>query len=96
MIKIGSDTPGRITVTFPYSPEVVAKIKTIKNRRWHPEEKYWSFPQSESALNEILSALEEEEVDIDPSLHALASEVEREKQRDRSAPMETACGSWNA
>jgi hypothetical protein len=22
------------------------KIKTIKRHRWHPEEKYWSFPSS--------------------------------------------------
>jgi hypothetical protein len=68
MIKITPDIPGRIKVTFPYNPGVVAKVKTVKARRWHADEKYWSFPDSKPVLNEILSALAGEALDIDPSL----------------------------
>jgi integron integrase len=68
MIKISPDTPGRVKVTFPYNPEVVAKVKTVKARRWHAEEKYWSFPDSKPILNEILAALAGEALDIDASL----------------------------
>ena len=39
MIKISSDTSGRIKVTFPYSAEAIAKIKTVKTHRWHPDGK---------------------------------------------------------
>jgi integron integrase len=67
MIKIIPDIPGRIKVTFPYNSEVVAKVKTVKARRWHADEKYWSFPDSKPVLNEILSALAGEALDIDPS-----------------------------
>lgn len=73
MITIGSDiSAGRITVKFPYSPEVVEKIKTVKVRQWHDEEKYWSFPYSKTTLNEILVALAGEEVEINPSLDTLS------------------------
>jgi len=72
MITIGSNiSAGRITVRFPYSPEVVAKIKTVKVRQWHDEGKYWSFPYSKPVLEVILTVLAGEEVEIDPSLHAL-------------------------
>lgn len=35
---------GRLRVHFPYSPELVAKIKTVPGRRWHHEDKCWSVP----------------------------------------------------
>jgi hypothetical protein len=57
MITISQDTSGRMRVTFPYSQEVVAKIKTIETRRWHTEGKYWSFQHSKPVLDEILSTL---------------------------------------
>lgn len=71
MIKIESDRPDRIIVSFPYSPQIVAKLRTIKARQWNPAGKYWSFPHSKPALHEILTALAGEEIEIGPSLHAL-------------------------
>jgi len=68
MIKISSDIPGRIKVVFSYNPEYVAKIKMVKAHRWHPEEKYWSFPYSKPVLQDILSTFAGEDLDIDPSL----------------------------
>jgi integron integrase len=35
---------GRLLVLFPYSPDRVAKIKTVPGRLWHVAEKYWSVP----------------------------------------------------
>jgi hypothetical protein len=40
MIKISSDIPGRIKVVFSNNPEHIAKIKTVKAHRWHPDGKY--------------------------------------------------------
>jgi len=42
--NIGKDLSGRIVVSFPYDPLIVAKIKTIEGRRWNAAEKHWSFP----------------------------------------------------
>lgn len=92
MIKIRTDASGRITVQFPYSPQVVEAIKTIKTRRWHPEDKYWSFPHSPTVLNEILAALSGEELHIDPSLQENASRFQGstpaslEPKRDEPTP----------
>jgi integron integrase len=85
MIKIGSDIPEKITVTFPYSPEIVAKLRTIKTRQWHPEGKYWSFQRSETVFREMLSVLAGERLEIDPSLHELISETHTDSQSRRSA-----------
>ncbi len=71
MIRVSSDIPDRIKVTFPYNPQIVSKIKTVGTRRWHKEEKYWSFSNSPKVLNELISALDGEKLDIDPSLGTL-------------------------
>jgi len=86
MIKISADIPGRIKVVFSYNPEYVAKIKMVKAHRWHPEEKYWSFPYSKPVLKEILSAFAGEDLDIDPSLQPLISQNQDGKS--------TATGTW--
>jgi integrase len=56
MIKIGSDDSDRITVKYPYSPTIVEKIKTIKDRQWHPEGKYWSFPYAKGGWQYVFPA----------------------------------------
>jgi integron integrase len=71
VIRISTLAPDRIKATFPYNPEVVAKIRAIENRRWNSKEKYWSFPHSKQTLDNILLALAGEELDIDESLRAL-------------------------
>jgi integron integrase len=67
MITITTAAPGEIRVTFPYSPVVVATIKSIGSGRWHPDGKYWSFPYSEENMNRLRSALSGEEVNIERS-----------------------------
>ena len=66
MIKIGPDGAGRVRVTFPYNPDLVAKLKTIKTHWWHSDGKYWSFDRSKAILEGIIAALAGEELDIDP------------------------------
>jgi len=67
-IKIGRDAVNRITVSFPYNPDYIAKIKTIEGHGWHPEEKYWSIPSDSGVLDRLAFLFEGERVDIDPSL----------------------------
>ncbi len=74
MIRIDRDIPGRIRVTFPYDPQIVSKITTVTSRKWHSEEKYWSFQHSSQVLNKLISALDGEKLDIDSSLEALLSQ----------------------
>ncbi|MGD0916381.1 MAG: hypothetical protein ABSB22_07985 [Thermodesulfobacteriota bacterium] len=45
-IQISNDPSGRITVSFPYDPVFVSKVKTIEGRRWNSAETNWSFPNA--------------------------------------------------
>ncbi|MEK9144037.1 MAG: phage integrase N-terminal SAM-like domain-containing protein, partial [Elusimicrobiota bacterium] len=54
-IHIEPGEPGRLIVRFPYSREGVDRIKTVPGRRWHPVEKYWSIPDTETARAELES-----------------------------------------
>jgi len=67
-LKSLKDRENNLMVSFPYNPQFVEKIKTIKGHRWHPEEKYWSFPNSNGTLEKILGVFESEKVYIDPAL----------------------------
>jgi len=67
-IKIGKNPEGRVTVSFPYNPDYISKVKTIEGYRWHPKEKYWSFLFNGDILEKLASMFEGEKLDISPSL----------------------------
>jgi len=68
IIKISKDLSGRIKITFPYNPSLVEKVKTLKGRRWHKDRRYWSLPDSDGVIGQILSAFKGEDLHIDPAL----------------------------
>ena len=55
-----------LMVSFPYNPQFVEKIKSIKWHRCHTEGKYWGFPNSNEILEKILEVFEDEKIYIDP------------------------------
>ncbi len=50
VIRIGKNSGVRITVSFPYDPLLVSKVKAIESHRWHPDKKYLSFPNKNNIL----------------------------------------------
>lgn len=70
-IRIRPGEAGRLIVHLPYSPDHVAKIKTVAGRRWHPKERHWTVPGSEGTLGTLLSLFPGEPVDVDPALGAV-------------------------
>jgi len=64
-----------IRVTFPYNEAFVQRVKSITGRRWHPEEKYWSFPNNIGTLEKILEVFEGEKIYIDPVLQTRFSSI---------------------
>lgn len=75
MIVVGKDISGKITVSFPYDPQLVGKVKTIDGRRWHKDKRYWSFPDTNGTLEKILKVFEGEEIHLDPALQSYISPV---------------------
>ena len=67
-IRISKNSPSGIVVSFLYDPQLVEKVKTIEGRKWHKNEKYWSFPYSNGTLEKILEVFKGEELQIDHAL----------------------------
>ena len=61
-VNVSQDISGRITLTFPYSMSSITKVKTIKGYKWYPDKKYWSFPDSDGKLREILNVFDGERI----------------------------------
>ena len=43
----------RIQIIFPFNHEILAKIKTLPNRKYHPEGKFWSCPFSLDTVKQL-------------------------------------------
>lgn len=40
----------RILIQFPYSQELIKKVKTISGSRWNPKGRYWEVPYNDSII----------------------------------------------
>lgn len=60
-----------LIVQLPYSPDHVAKIKTVAGRRWHAKEQHWTVPQGDGTLGTLLNLFPGKPVDVDPALGAV-------------------------
>jgi len=57
-VTIKSDGQGRLLVTFPYSEARVEQVRRIPGRRWIPDLKAWSVPdtpEARAALTEVFA-----------------------------------------
>ena len=82
-INISNDPSVRIIASFPYDPVLVAKVKTVDGRRWHPVEKHWSFVKLNGVLEKILEVFRDERIQIAPALKITTSKV-----KDTPSPLE--------
>lgn len=66
--EIESKAELRICLSFPYNKESITQLKKIPGHRWHPEEKYWSFPIEKETLEKILIIFKDKKIEIDSTL----------------------------
>jgi len=52
---------GRVSIRFPYDPNLVAKVKSLSERKWNPDDKIWTAPTR--LLDEILEMFPGAQVD---------------------------------
>ncbi len=52
-VRIFSIPGNRIAVQFPYNKDFIGILKKINGYKWHPEEKYWSFPSQTITLKTL-------------------------------------------
>jgi Phage integrase, N-terminal SAM-like domain len=85
-IQIALAEAGRLKIVLPYSPDRIAKIKGVKNRRWHAEGQYWTVPDGEGALPNLLTLFAEDAIDVHTSLHAVKDLVTQEPPSNQGNP----------
>lgn len=76
-IRIGPGDDGRLIVHLPYSPERLAKIKTVAGRRWDTSGKYWTVPREEGMLDRLRSLFAGEGLELDETLRESAPQPRR-------------------
>ena len=64
---IGLNGTEGLAVHMPYRPELVAKIKTVFGRRWHPQKRYWTVPNTDGAIAHLLVIFAGECVEVNGS-----------------------------
>lgn len=70
-IRIRPGEAGKLIVQLPYSPDHVAKIKTVAGRRWHAKEQHCTVPQGDGTLGKLLNLFPGKPVEVDPALGAV-------------------------
>jgi len=75
IIHITNGENERLVLQFRYSPERVATVKRIPGRQWHPQQKVWSVPFSQNAIEQIQELFLGDRVVIAESVRAASPEL---------------------
>ncbi|MBL7162530.1 MAG: tyrosine-type recombinase/integrase [Anaerolineales bacterium] len=74
-IHITNGENERLVLQFRYSPERVATVKRIPGREWHPQQKVWSVPYSQDAIEKIQEQFLGDRVVVAESVRAASPEL---------------------
>ncbi|MDP2207265.1 MAG: phage integrase N-terminal SAM-like domain-containing protein [Bacteroidota bacterium] len=66
----------RICVSFGYNEEYITELKKIPGRKWHPNDKRWSFPYNIENAERIIKIFKNQKLNIDTKLTLLISSGE--------------------
>lgn len=69
-IRITRGNNGQLCIVFPYSPELVDKMKTVEGRTWYRDKKYWTVPDDERVIQQLARAFAGEHIITEPDLLA--------------------------
>jgi len=83
-IRVKAGPEGRLIVLLPYTPERVAKIKTVEGRRWHDPEKHWTVPREEGMIERLAALFENDSIELDESLAGPSPRPERAHGEEQS------------
>lgn len=73
-IRVTSLPDGRLALAFPYDAGIVAKIRSIPGRRWHPDDRRWSVPGGATGVATLRRLLAGEHLSFDDVAPTLAGE----------------------
>lgn len=67
-ITIKPGPSGWLLVELPYSPERVAKIKTISGRKWQENHHCWAIPQTARTIERLKALFSGDQLIIEPQI----------------------------
>lgn len=67
-ITIKAGPTGWLFVELPYSPERVAKIKTISGRKWQDDQHCWAIPRTKRTIDRLKALFSGDQLSIAPQL----------------------------
>lgn len=76
-IRLERESEREIRVYFPYSENRVKNIKTVQGRKWIPEKRCWSIPDTPESIKKLLTLFSNEEVKADESLESTISSLSK-------------------
>lgn len=62
----------RLKVTFPYSPDLVKRIKTVPGYYWHSRQKCWTISDTKEAVHQFFRVFSHEKINVESSLLPIA------------------------
>jgi len=74
-ITIQKSVGDYLIVRFPYSREAIEKIRQIKGRKWHPEEKFWTVPADKNTEMKIRQLFSCEQLNFIVSEYGTKQEI---------------------
>ena len=70
VVKIEFGEKNKVIIQFPCNQGLIEKVKTIPERKWNPQGKYWEVPYSEDLIAKLQSLFGENLV-IDPYFYLI-------------------------
>lgn len=64
-LSVSKKKKNLIRIKIPYNKEDVVKIRTLPDRWWHADKKYWTIPNSKSALKKLLDIFDDKEIRVE-------------------------------
>ena len=67
-IHIRPGTTGWVLIVLPYTPERVAKIKTLSDRQWLDQHKCWAIPRTARTIERLKALFAGDQIVVAPEL----------------------------
>lgn len=84
IVQIFFNPEDRVAVKFPYNEKYIKELKKISGYKWHPSEKYWSFPFDIETVKTLVKIFEKERVEISPELKSKLKDFNESVENDLS------------
>lgn len=75
-IRVNRGKPRELEIAFSYNEEYIAKVKSIRGRKWDIQNKKWLVPDSKESMEQLMKLFVKVELDIDKSI-CYAGETEQ-------------------